>query len=78
MSIISHGLLSNTNIRIQTGEKNAGDPHLPPALCKFLLEKGGILKSCPTVLTSEGLGEMFECDSADKCTEKIPLVLMGG
>ena len=29
-------------------------------------------------MTSEGLGEMFECDSADMCAEKIPLVSMGG
>ena len=29
-------------------------------------------------LTSEGLGEMFECDSADTCAEKFPLVSMGG
>jgi hypothetical protein len=25
-------------------------------------------------MTSEGLGEMFEGDSADRCTEKFPLV----
>ena len=29
-------------------------------------------------MTSEGLGEMFEGDSADTCTGKFPLVLMGG
>ena len=29
-------------------------------------------------MTSEGLGEMFEGDSADTCAEKIPLVPMGG
>ena len=29
-------------------------------------------------MTSEGLGEMFEGDSADTCTGKILLVLMGG
>ena len=29
-------------------------------------------------MTSEGLGEMFECDSADTCAEKFPLVSMGG
>jgi hypothetical protein len=28
-------------------------------------------------MTSEGLGEMFEGDSVDTCTEKCPLVLMG-
>jgi hypothetical protein len=29
-------------------------------------------------MTSEGLGEMFECDSADMCGGKFPLVSMGG
>ena len=29
-------------------------------------------------MTSEGLGEMFECDSADTCGIKFPLVLMVG
>ena len=29
-------------------------------------------------MTSEGLGEMFEGDSADMCAEKYPLMLMGG
>ena len=29
-------------------------------------------------MTSEGLGEMFEGDSADTCAEKFPLALMGG
>ena len=29
-------------------------------------------------MTSEGLGEMFEGDSADTCAGKFPLVLMGG
>ena len=28
-------------------------------------------------MTSKGLGEMFEGDSADKCAEKFPLVSMG-
>ena len=28
-------------------------------------------------MTSEGLGEMFEGDSADMCAGKIPLVSMG-
>ena len=28
-------------------------------------------------MTSEGLGEMFEVDFADTCTEKFPLKLMG-
>ena len=29
-------------------------------------------------MTSEGLGEMFEGDSADTCARKFPLMLMGG
>ena len=29
-------------------------------------------------MTSEGLGEMFEGDSADTCSGKFPLVSMGG
>ena len=29
-------------------------------------------------MTSEGLGEMFEGDSADMCSGKFPLVSMGG
>ena len=29
-------------------------------------------------MTYEGLGEMFEVDFADMCTEKFPLVLMEG
>ena len=29
-------------------------------------------------MTSEGLGEMFEGDSAETCAKKIPLMLMGG
>jgi hypothetical protein len=43
-----HGLLSNKNIRIPTNNKNSGTP-LPPALCDFWVEKGGILKSCSRV-----------------------------
>ena len=29
-------------------------------------------------MTSEGLAEMFEGDSADMCAGKFPLILMGG
>ena len=29
-------------------------------------------------MTSEGLGEMFEGDSADMCAGKFPLMLIGG
>ena len=28
-------------------------------------------------MTSEGLGEMLECDSADMCAGKFPLMFMG-
>ena len=30
------------------------------------------------LMVSEGLGEMFESDSADMCTRQFPLMLMGG
>ena len=29
-------------------------------------------------MTSEGLGEMFEGDSADMCARKFPVMSMGG
>ena len=29
-------------------------------------------------MTSEGFGKMFECGVVDMCTEKLPLMLMGG
>ena len=29
-------------------------------------------------MTSEGLGKVFECDSADRWARKFPLVSMGG
>jgi hypothetical protein len=29
-------------------------------------------------MTFEGMGEMFEGDSEDKCAEKFPLVSIGG
>jgi hypothetical protein len=32
----------------------------------------------PHTMILEGLGEMFENDSADTCAEKFPLVPMGG
>ena len=46
-------------------------------------KKGGLLlfepqKWITSDLTSEGLGEMFECDSADTFAGKFPLVSMGG
>ena len=36
------------------------------------------LGSETSYMTSEGLGEMFEGDSADTCAGKFPLVSMGG
>jgi hypothetical protein len=44
---------------------------------------GKDFKSYPSVpqtsdMTSEGLGEMFEGDSADMCDGKFPLMLMSG
>ena len=51
-------------------------------LSSILVVIRGIFKSCPCVpnfnMTSEGLGEMFEGDSAGTCTEQFPLVSMGG
>ena len=47
-SLILHGLLSNKTIRISIQQK-FGDPPLPPALCNFWVENGGILKSCARV-----------------------------
>jgi hypothetical protein len=43
-----HGLLSNKNIRILTKKNIRGLP-LPPSLCNFWVENGGILKSCTRV-----------------------------
>ena len=43
----------------------------------FLLQKLS-LGSESLDMTSEGLGEMFEGDSADTCAGKFPLVSMGG
>ena len=45
-------------------------------LCYIWGDKGGIFKSSD--ITSEGLGEMFEGDSAHTLTGKFPLVSMGG
>ena len=57
-------------------------PPLPPALCYIWADKGGNFQksqdSETSGMTSEGLGEMFEGDSADTCAGKFLLMLMGG
>ena len=78
-------------MRIPHPTKNWGPP-LPPALCYNWADKGfylndsvdhfGNLKSCPkgskaSDMTSEGLGELFEGDSADTCAGKFPLKGIG-
>ena len=50
---------------------------------RFLGGKGGYFEklsigSKTSDMTSEGLGEVFEGDSADTCGGKFPLVSMGG
>jgi hypothetical protein len=50
---------------------------------RFLAGKGGYFekfsKGTKTLdMTSEGLGEVFEGDSADTCGGKFPLLSMGG
>jgi hypothetical protein len=67
-------LLSNKNIRIPTKQKFWGPP-LPPALCYIWEDKGGYFQklswdSETSGMASEGLGEMFEGDSADMCAGK--------
>ena len=49
----------------------------------FLGGQGGYFDKLSKVseisdMTSEGLGEMFEGDSADMCAGKFPLMSMGG
>jgi hypothetical protein len=56
---------------------------LPPALCYIWADKESYflkLSQCSETsgMTSEGLGEMSEGDSADTCTGKFLLMLMGG
>jgi hypothetical protein len=70
---------ANKNRRILT-QKNILGPPLPPALSYIWGVKGGNFKSFPRVseMTSEGLGEMFEGDSADTGAGKFLLVSMGG
>jgi hypothetical protein len=50
---------------------------------RFLSGKGGYFVklsngSKTSDMTSKGLGEVFEGESADMCAGKFPLVLMGG
>ena len=50
---------------------------------RFLGGKGGYFEklsngSKTSDMTSEGLGEVFEGNSAETCAEKFPLVSMGG
>ena len=61
-----HGLISHKNRRILTPTKIRGPP-LPPHY----------EASETSDMTSEGLGDMFEGDSADACANKIPLMPMG-
>jgi hypothetical protein len=80
-SQILHGLLTNKKIRIPIKKKLGTPP--TPALSYIWGVKGGIFKSCPRVsklldMTFEGLGKMFEGDSADMCARKFPLVSRGG
>ena len=74
------GLLSNKNIRIQTPQQNWG-PSLPLHYDTFGQTGGYYQKlsydSETLDTTSEGLGEMFEGNSADTCAGKIPLVPRG-
>jgi hypothetical protein len=60
-------LIINKNIRIPIEkEKEKGDPPSPPPPSETLK------------MTFERLGEIFEGYSADTCTEKFPLMSMGG
>jgi hypothetical protein len=77
-----HGLLSNKNIRIPTNNKNSGTPPTPRTM-RFLVGKGGYFEKLSMLsktsdMTLEGLGEVFEGDSADTCAGKFPLMSMGG
>ena len=55
---------------IPINNKKSGTPPTP-AVWHFWATKGGILKNYLRV------PEMFEWDSADTCTGKFPLMLMG-
>ena len=69
-------------MKIPHPQKNQGPPY-PPYYAIFGRTKGVIFKSCPmgsktSGMTSLGLGEMVEDDSADTCAGKFPLMSMGG
>ena len=68
-----HGLLSNTNIRITIKKKNFGTPYRLH-YDTFGRTRGVFSK---VVMTSEGLGEMFEGDPAEKCGKQFPLMSIG-
>ena len=60
---------------------NNGDPPNPRTII-YLVGQGGYFQklsygSETLDMTSEGLGEMFEGDSADTCTGKFPLTSLG-
>ena len=63
-------------------KQNSGTPPTPRTII-YLVGQGGYFQklsygSETSDMTSEGLGEMFEGDSADMCGGKFPLMLMGG
>ena len=68
------GLLSNKNIRIKIKQKNLGTPY--PRTMTLLGGQGGYFRkfsrdSKTSDMTSDGLAEMFEGDSADTCAENF-------
>ena len=77
-----NGLLTHKNIRIPKQNKNLENPPPPPpihpALYYIWADKEGISKvvlGFKTDITSEGLGEMFEGESADTELGIFPLVI---
>ena len=64
-----HGLLSNKNIRMPINNKKSGTPPTPRTMTLLGGQGGYFQKSSrdseTSDTTSEGLGEMFEGDSAD-------------
>jgi hypothetical protein len=70
-----HEALSNKNMRILHPKKYGGPP--TPALCYNWADKGGYFQklsygSETSDMTSEGLVEMLEGDTADTCARKFP------
>ena len=73
-----HGLLINKHIRIPFPPKNQG-PSYPCTMTPLGGQGGYFQKSSKTSdINSEGLGEMFEGDSADTFAGKFLLMSMGG